>query len=261
MHVHQIFTDNQLRNFNYVIEFGNEKDSAIIIDPWDAKALIEFIEDLQLNPIAIINTHEHWDHTQGNLELVERYQCEVWAHENGRGKIPGLTKSLSKDEHINLVGDVYLKVLDTPGHTTAHLCFLLIQGSKVQAVFTGDTLFNAGVGRCDNGGSVEALYQTISEQFMNLADDVMVYPGHDYLENNLNFTLRIEPSNTNAQHWLKEVGRANPMINPIVTTIGVEKEINTFFRLNNDEIKKSVGTESNSDLEVFRKLRQFRDRW
>jgi len=261
MQIHQIFTNNQLRNFNYVIALNN--GSAIIIDPWDAKALIQFLDANSLQAMAIINTHEHWDHTQGNMELVDHYSCEVWAHENGKNKIPGLSKSLIKDEHIELDQGTYLKVLDTPGHTTAHLCFLLMHDSEVQAVFTGDTLFNAGVGRCDNGGSVENLYQTISEQFATLADDVKVYPGHDYLENNLNFTLKIEPSNSAAKHWLSLVEKADPLIEPIVTTIGIEKQINTFFRLTNEEVKLSIALESDtvSEFEVFRKLRQFRDQW
>ncbi len=259
MKVHQIFTDNELRNFNYVIALDNGQ--ALVIDPWDAKDIIKFLGEQNLTLTTILNTHEHWDHTQGNLELVEHYQCEVWAHENGRGKIPGLTRTLSKDEIIELDNNAKLQILDTPGHTLAHLCFLLIEGDKTIAVFTGDTLFNAGVGRCDGGGEVTRLYKTISEQFATLDDHIVVYPGHEYLENNLNFTLRLEPSNSVAQDWLSKVESFNPLTQSLLTTIGDEKEINTFFRLDKEEIHSNLELTNVNNLEVFTELRKKRDHW
>ncbi len=259
MKIHQIFTGNSLRNFNYIIELENKK--ALVIDPWDAAEINQFLNKHQLELRAIMNTHEHWDHVQGNLDLVEQHGCEVWAHENGRNKIPGLTRTLSSGEEIELDDGTKLVVLDTPGHTMAHLCFLLIENNLTKAVFTGDTLFNAGVGRCDAGGAVDVLYQTITEQFTILNDDVVVYPGHEYLENNLNFTLSLEPSNVEAKKWLEKSKHSDPFVNPMTTTIGDEREINTFFRLGNEEIRESLKRDFTSDKEVFARLRATRDRW
>jgi len=259
MKVHQIFTGNNLRNFNYIIELENNQ--ALVIDPWEASEINKFLTEKGLGLLAIMNTHEHWDHVQGNLELVEKHDCEVWAHENGRNKIPGLTRTLSAGEEIKLDASSKLKVLDTPGHTMAHLCFLLIEKGQEKAVFTGDTLFNAGVGRCDAGGAVDVLYQTITEQFTTLNDDVVVYPGHEYLENNLNFTLSLEPSNEAAKHWLEKAKNADPFDCSLKTTIGDEREINTFFRLSNEEIRKSLNQGFTSEKEVFRQLRTTRNSW
>jgi len=259
MKVHQIYTGNDLRNFNYIIEFENQK--ALVIDPWDAIEINNFLDENNLQPKAILNTHEHWDHVQGNLELVKKHNCEVWAHENGRNKIPGLTRTLQVGEEIILDQSSKLVVLDTPGHTMAHLCFLLIENDHPIAVFTGDTLFNAGVGRCDSGGAVDVLYHTITEQFASLDDDVVVYPGHEYLENNLNFTLSLEPSNETAKEWLVKTKKSDPFVQPLTTTIGDEREINTFFRLDNEEIKDNLNQEFNSELEVFAKLRATRNSW
>ena len=66
--------------------------------------------------------------------------------------------------------------------------------SSIKAVFSGDTLFNAGVGNCRNGGNVHDLYQTVVNIYDELDDEVIVYPGHDYLLNNLKFSKSVSLS-------------------------------------------------------------------
>lgn len=258
MKIHQIYTANELRNFNYLIELAD--GGAIVIDPWDASVVNRLLLERRLDLKVIINTHEHWDHIQGNEALVAEHGCEVWAHENGEGKIPGLTRTLIAGEGIPLDSGVELKVLDTPGHTFAHLCFLLVEQSVVRAAFTGDTLFNAGVGNC-RSGDARLLYETISQQFHSLPDDVLVYPGHEYLENNLRFTLSVEPDNRDAQSWLQRAMDSNPELEPIVTTIGDERLFNSFFRLNSAAIRQQLNCQSASEEEVFIALRSRRDSW
>jgi hydroxyacylglutathione hydrolase len=259
MQVHQLYTQSILRNFTYLIELAD--GSAIVIDPWEDEGVNRFLDDKGLTLMAIINTHEHWDHTQGNEALFTKHDCQVWAHANGEGKIPGLTRKLVANEIINLETGVQIKVLDTPGHTFAHLCFLLSEGDIAKAVFTGDTLFNAGVGNCGNGGDAEVLYRTISEQFYTLDDSIVVYPGHEYLENNLRFTLSLEPENTDAQAWLAKALKADPVIEPLNTRVGDERKFNTFFRLSNKTIRNAVDCSNSSDKDVFVALRSRRDNW
>ena len=259
INTHQMYTYNDLRNFTYVIELENKE--ALVLDPWDAEESANAVRSKGLSLKAIINTHEHWDHTRGNEALVAEFGCEVWAHKNGEGKIPALTRTLSAGETITLSASEELKVLDTPGHTFAHLCFLTLQDGVPQAVFTGDTLFNAGVGNCHNGGSPDALYETIAEQFHTLPDGVLVYPGHDYLANNLAFTLSLEPSNEAAKSWLARVEGVDPGKTPVVTSIGDERTFNAFFRLDNGEIQASLELIEASDREVFLALRAKRNHW
>ena len=259
MKIHPIYTHNSLRNFTYLIELSDA--SCLVLDPWDDKQVNEALQQHQLNLSVIINTHEHWDHTQGNQALVDQHQCEVWAHANGEGKIPCLTRSLAAHENIPLENNIELKVLDTPGHTFAHLCFVVFEQGQAKAVFTGDTLFNAGVGNCHNGGDPAVLYQTISEQFHSLPNDVIVYPGHDYLENNLRFTLDLEASNDMAAKWLEKAVQADPANNPLLTTIGDEHQFNTIFRLKNPEIRNSLGLSDSSEKDVFLALRARRNSW
>lgn len=259
MKIHQIYTFNELRNFTYLIELANKQ--AIVIDPWDSDEINQQLVKRQLNLIAIINTHEHWDHTQGNAALVKKHACQVWAHENGQGKIPHLSRVLQADELVTLDQNYQLLVLDTPGHTFAHLCFLVLENSSPVAVFTGDTLFNAGVGHCRSGGNEEVLYQTISQQFQVLDDNIIVYPGHDYLENNLEFTLKFEPENKQAKQWLEKVTAENYQPGMLQTSIGDEKSFNTFMRLENADIIEHLALNQPTPKQVFLALRALRDNW
>jgi len=259
MKIHQIYTHNELRNFTYILELADQ--TAIVIDPWDAEKISQKLESLHLSLKAIINTHEHWDHTQGNSMLVQKHSCEVWAHRNGKDKIPGLSRMLEADETIDFSEGEQLVVLDTPGHTFAHLCFIVKHNGKPTAVFTGDTLFNAGVGHCRGGGDEEVLYQTISEQFQVLEDEIVIYPGHDYLENNLRFTLKFEPNNQAAKEWLVQVSSADYVPGSVQTNIGNEKSFNTFLRLDNPDTIDHLSLDNPDPKQVFLALRSLRDNW
>ena len=255
MKIHQVYTESVLDNFTYLLELSD--GSAIAIDPWDEVITNQLLADNSLSLKAIINTHEHWDHTCGNKELVQKTGCEVWAHSGAKGKIEGVNRYLNKDEKIDLGGGKCFLVMDTPGHTHAHLCMLLKESDKPVAVFTGDTMFNAGVGNCHNGGDPEILYETIKEQFLDLPDEVKVYPGHEYLGNNLKFTLDREPTNEKAQKLLEDYDENTRM----VTNMSIERKINTFLRLNQNEIINNLEGDTSSEKEVFLRLRELRNHW
>ena len=110
--------------------------------------------------------------------------------------IPGMTRGLGAGDVIKVGKTVELEVLDTPGHTMCHVC--LRSHTDQPALFCGDTLFNAGAGNCHNGGHPAELYKTFSEQLARLPASTLIYPGHDYIENNLRFTLDREPDNRSA---------------------------------------------------------------
>ncbi|MCF6287756.1 MAG: hydroxyacylglutathione hydrolase [Proteobacteria bacterium] len=259
MQIHQLYTGSVLRNFTYFIELADK--TAYVIDPWDAEQTNKFLEHNNLQLIGIINTHEHWDHIQGNQQLVHLHNCEVWAHANGQGKIPGLSRVLRANELIHLTDSYTLQVLDTPGHSQAHLCFMILFDNHPKYIFTGDILFNAGVGNCHNGGDVEDLYATIKNHIACLPDDVIIYPGHEYLKNNLEFTLSREPNNKVAQQWLDKYTQTYVDSKPLTTTIADEREINTFLRLENQEIINNLSIKTNTAKEVFVALRNLRNTW
>ena len=256
MYVHQIYTNSPLRNFSYLIEKDNSK--AICIDPFDSTQMIEFSSSLGLEIDTIINTHEHPDHICGNQGIVDICTAEVWAHFNAKDKIPGVDKFLFKDEAIAVRGG-HLIVMDTPGHTFAHLCLKYVIDGKERAVFSGDTMFNAGIGHCKLGGEPETFYKTISDQFQNLEDDVILYPGHDYIINNLGFTLDREPGNKCACDLLKKLDGVDTT--KVTTNMKKEREVNAFLRLNSKEIVSRLDGDVSSDEQVFIRLRELRNNW
>ena len=146
----------------------------------------------------------------------------------------------------------------------SHVC--LLSRTDRPALFCGDTLFNAGAGNCHNGGHPNELYMTFSNQLATLPDATLVYPGHDYIINNLEFTLSREPGNTEAQSLKDRLIDQNPN-EALVTTLGLEKNVNTFFRLRNPEVIEKLREEfpdlpaEPDDKTVFLKLRELRNNW
>jgi hydroxyacylglutathione hydrolase len=163
---------------------------AVIIDPGDeAEKIIDVIDSEKLKPILIVNTHIHPDHVGGNFRLAEKYGIVAAAGKDGIDFIEGLKKYFEefsgmsieslgikrclKDGETIKVGDISLKVIETPGHSKGSLC-LYADG----VLFSGDTLFAGTYGRTDIPGGSENEIQESIAKLMELPDDTMVYPGH-----------------------------------------------------------------------------------
>ena len=263
MIVEQIWTGNAYRNFNYIVACP-ETGEALAIDPLDHEKCLAAAKNNGWSITQILNTHEHGDHIGGNGPMVEATGAKILAHSNGKDRIPNMDLGLNAGDIVNVGHSVELECLDTPGHTMSHVC--LLSRTEQPALFCGDTLFNAGAGNCHNGGHPNELFETFVTQLANLPDNTMVYPGHDYIANNLAFTLDREPDNENAKLLIDSVERQDPN-QAMVTTLSQEKKINTFFRLHSPTVIKRL-LESFPDLPeepdpkmVFLKLRELRNSW
>ncbi len=263
MIVEQVWTGNAYRNFNYLIACPDTGE-AMAVDPLDHKKCLARAKDAGWSITQILNTHEHGDHTGGNKAMIAATGAKLLAHANAKDRIPGIDQGLTAGDVIKIGRSVELEALDTPGHTMSHVC--LLSRTDQPALFCGDTLFNAGAGNCHNGGHPEELYQTFADQLARLPDDTLIYPGHDYITNNLEFTLDREPDNGAAKSLLGEIGDQDPDAAK-VTTLGLEKEVNTFFRLHSPSVIARL-RESFPDLPdqpdsktVFLRLRELRNSW
>lgn len=261
--VEQIWTGNAYRNFNYLIACP-ESGEALAVDPLDHKKCLARAKQRGWEITQVLNTHEHGDHIGGNKAMVAATGAKLLAHVNASGKIPNMDRGLAAGDIVKVGKTVELESLDTPGHTMSHVC--LLSHTDTPALFCGDTLFNAGAGNCHNGGHPNELYETFANQLAKLPDSTLIYPGHDYIDNNLQFTLDREPDNKEAAKLLNQVLDQN-LDDALVSTLAVEKDINTFFRLQSPSVIARL-REAFPDLPdnpdprtVFLKLRELRNSW
>ena len=263
MIVERIWTNNAYRNFNYLIACP-ETGEALAIDPLDSEKTLATAKVKGWQITQILNTHEHHDHIGGNDVVVAATGAKIIAHHQAGGKIAGMSRGVQAGDVIKVGKTVELECLDTPGHTMCHIC--LRSHTEQPALFSGDTLFNAGAGNVHNGGSVQALYATFADQLALLPDNTLIYPGHDYIETNLKFTLAREAGNAAAAAMLATVEGHDPATS-VVTTLAQEKQHNTFMRLGQTgviaKLRESFPAlgEAPDAKTVFMKLRELRNSW
>lgn len=263
MIVEQIWMGNALRNFNYLIVCPETAD-ALAVDPLDYDKCLAAAQANNWSITQILNTHEHGDHIGGNKAMVAATGAKIIAHKNSAGRIPNLDVGVGAGDIIKVGSSVELECLDTPGHTMSHICALY--RSEQPALFSGDTLFNAGAGNCHNGGHPKELYTTFRDQLNKLPDNTRIFPGHDYLRNNLEFSLDREPGNDAARDLLEKYQDQDPN-DALITTLAMERQINPFFRLDNASVIARLQMQfpemgDTPDAQaVFLKLRELRNSW
>jgi len=213
-----------------------EETEAVVVDPGEAKGVLDYLEEKQLRLAAILLTHKHEDHTGGIQEIVARHpESQVYGPKETEALA---NRVVEEGNSFNLLGQTF-QVFETGGHTHGHISFLM-----GDALFCGDALFSAGCGRVFTG-DYEAQYETL-RKFKRLDDDINIYPGHEYTEINLRFAYDTRPNNKKVSKALEEVRELRAKGQPTLpTTIGREKEINLFLQV--------------ETLEDFIELRNARD--
>ncbi|MDB5231891.1 MAG: hydroxyacylglutathione hydrolase [Chitinophagaceae bacterium] len=191
----QSFTVNPFQENTYVL--SNEKRETLIIDPGfyfsaEYETLNKYLNENELTPVKLLNTHCHLDHVFGNKLVAGQFGLEPFLHKDEEQVLEMASKSalmyglgfdnytgplhfLEEGDTIKL-GDEELQILLAPGHSPGSICFY---SSTNGFVIAGDVLFFESVGRSDlPGGNAEQLLKSIHEKLFTLPDETIVYPGH-----------------------------------------------------------------------------------
>ena len=240
-------------NYSYII-FDERTLSAAVIDPSEADPIINQIEQNNLVLKYIFNTHHHYDHVGGNQKLKEKYSCKVVGFEKDKHRIPNIDIGLKDNEKWkNELFECEIKHI--PGHTSGHICIYI---KKLNALFTGDTLFSLGCGRIFEG-TYEEMYQSLNK-LKKFPNDTKIYCGHEYTKKNSDFCLSIDRNNSNLIEKIEKINKnINNGMPTIPSVLAEELSCNIFLRSNNLDIQKQLGINSSDPIETFAKLRDLKD--
>ena len=240
-------------NYSYII-FNEKTLSAAVVDPSEADPIINQIEQNKLVLKYIFNTHHHYDHVGGNQKLKEKYSCKVVGFEKDKHRIPDIDIGLKDNEKWkNELFECEIKHI--PGHTSGHICIYI---KKLNALFTGDTLFSLGCGRIFEG-TYEEMYQSLNK-LKKFPNDTKIYCVHEYTKKNSDFCLSIDKNNSNLVEKIEEINKNIKNGMPTIPSIlSDELSCNIFLRSNNLDIQKQLGINSGDPIETFAKLRDLKD--
>jgi len=176
----------------YIVGSSSTKEGMIVDPGSEAETILRTVQQTGLSISLIVITHAHIDHVGALRKVQEKTNAQFAVHEAEKGfvfsapmrmltslgltpvKSPPKPDRLLEDGDLIDIGDLQFEVLYTPGHSSGGIC---LSGHGV--VFSGDTLFNLGIGRTDFPGmSHKRLMKSIREKLMGLPDETIVYPGH-----------------------------------------------------------------------------------
>jgi glyoxylase-like metal-dependent hydrolase (beta-lactamase superfamily II) len=174
----QLF-DRESCTYTYLIADENAKVCALV-DPVKEHVArdLQVIEELGLKLTHIFETHVHADHITGAGELRTKTGAKSYVAREGGA--PCADVPLDDGTIIN-VGDVEVKALTTPGHTSDCISFMIGARGSYDRVLSGDALFVRGCGRTDfQNGDAGTLFDSVHRKLFTLPDSTLVFPGHDY---------------------------------------------------------------------------------
>jgi hydroxyacylglutathione hydrolase len=241
---------------NYIWTLRDGKHAAVV-DPGDARPVIEYLTREKLELAAILATHHHADHVGGIPELLARGRVPVYGP---RGEpIESLTRAVSEGDTVTIPElDLSFAVLDIPGHTRAHIAYY-----GAECLFCGDTLFACGCGRVFEGTPGQ-MYASL-EKLRALPDSTKVYCGHEYTLANIGFARSVEPGNAALDareardRGLREAGKPT-----LPATLGEEKATNPFLRCLEPAViesaNKYLGARAADPVRVFAAIRDWKNR-
>jgi len=238
-------------NYAYLLT-DREAGLCAVVDPSEPAPVKAALAKSGQKLTHILNTHHHWDHTGGNLALKEEFGAKVVGPGKDRDRIPGIDEGVGEESGWSF-GAHHARILEVPAHTKGAITFVF-----GDIAFTGDTLFAMGCGRLFEGDP-PMMWNSLSK-LMALPDDTKIYCGHEYTLSNGRFALTLEPNNAELKARMSEVEAVRAKSEPTVpSTMGIEKKTNPFLRPNSPELRRTLGMENASDVDVFGETRKRKD--
>jgi hydroxyacylglutathione hydrolase len=261
-------------NDNYIFLLVDRPQGiAAVVDPALAAPVLEQLGLLDLNLVAIFNTHHHRDHIGGNRELKEHFpELIIYGGVEDRGRIPGQDVFLVDGDRVKF-GDRSAQVYFVPGHTRAHIAYYFapvdseasrtisgvdtgLNAEGVGELFCGDTIFAGGCGRLSEGTPAQ-MFNSL-ERLRELPDRTRIWCAHEYTLHNLQFALTVDENNPQLQARFQEVERMRSQNQPTIPTwLGIEKQTNPFLRWDAPALQTTLGQKDT--VQTFTKLRSMKD--
>ncbi len=242
-------------NYCYLVHDPDTGQTAVIDTP-DVGAIEKALVETDWALDYILNTHHHWDHAGGNLELKKKTGCQVIGPKADAARIPGIDIALGDGDTFNL-GSIVATTYDTPGHTRGHLVYHFAANG---IAFTGDTLFSMGCGRLFEG-TAEQMWSSL-QKLMAWPDDTLVYCAHEYTQSNAAFALSVEPGNEQLVERAAEVDELRRQGKPTIpSTMGLERATNPFLRPSSPDLQATLGLSGAPLTDVFAETRRRKDKF
>ncbi len=224
------------------------------IDTPDTKAINDELESAGWRLTHILNTHHHWDHAGGNLDLKEKWNCQIIGPRAEADRIPGLDFPVGEDDTV-MLGASKAIVHDTPGHTSGHIIYHFTEDS---AAFVGDTIFAMGCGRLFEG-TPNQMWESLSK-IAHMPPETKLYCAHEYTQANAAFALTVDPHNDALKERVCEVDRLRTEgKSTIPTNVAIELATNPFLRADNEALKAAIGMSGGNAVDVFAEVRRRKD--
>ena len=226
-------------NYSYLI-IDETNNLACVVDPSEARPIIDYLKNKNINLKYILNTHHHFDHVGGNKELKKKYNAIVVGYKHDSERIPEID-ILLEDNEIWERDNFVAKIIHVPGHTKGHICFNFY---KEKLLFTGDTLFSLGCGKIFEG-TYEQMFNSL-KKIKALPLDTKIFCGHEYTLNNSKFCIKYDNENLSLQKKIQDIEiKLNDSLPTIPSTLKEEIDCNIFLRA--------------KDVKTFSKLRDLKD--